>query len=131
MPKVQNTKGIIFSRDKVSKGKYPRDKMPKIYNAQGTIFSRDKVSKGKKSYLKWLELFPWTASVKCCGLGLGNFDSSSRRLKIPCPLDSIRSIQSWLSTKEIFLTPKPSFSYKSCSSLRILWLKNCCNFSLQ
>ena len=82
-------------------------------------------------YLKWPLLWAWTALVNCCELALGSFDCSSKRPNIPFPLASIKSMQSWLSEKEIFFTPRPSFSYKSCSSLRILWLKNCCNFSLQ
>ena len=41
---------------------------------------------------------------------LGSLDSSSNRLKIPFCFASIMSIQSWLSTKLTFFTPRPSFT---------------------
>ena len=115
-----------------------------VWSIESTFKSNDNLSLARKFdknknnwrnhvvlYLKWPLLWAWTALVNCCELALGSFDCSSKRPNIPFPLASIKSMQSWLSEKEIFFTPRPSFSYKSCSSLRILWLKNCCNFSLQ
>ena len=43
---------------------------------------------------KWPALLPWTAAVKWLWLGLGSFDSSSSRAKIPFDLASTRSMQS-------------------------------------